>query len=140
MPWVLARHLSAGNWRRTIIVTVLLNGTSVGTQYDFSHSEFRNLTSFCLTSGFVSGANTLDFIVHNIRSHASPTGLLIADLCGTAQVENTPVVPEANSIALFTYGLAVLVATLHVRSNRRALKVVPLQNRRLRPSRRINMD
>ena len=78
-------------------VTILLNGMS--TAYN-AYGHYDYLSPIALTSGFIAGTNTLDFIVHNIVD-ASAFGLQ-ASLFGTA----TPsaVVPEPASIVLVSLG------------------------------------
>ena len=57
-----------------------LNGVTVGP----TSSSFTSLTAFSLTSGFVPGINTLDFVVTNgpTGGAANPTGLFV-ELTGT---------------------------------------------------------
>jgi len=77
---------------------ILLNGVSTGQTIptDTSYTSFH---AFTLSSGFVSGANTLDFIVNN---DGGPTGLRV-EMTGTATVA---AVPEPASLALL--GTALL--------------------------------
>jgi hypothetical protein len=60
---------------------ILLNGASTG----FTTPSYTPLTPFTLTSGFVAGTNTLDFVVNQFAGGgANPTGLRVAGLVGTA--------------------------------------------------------
>jgi hypothetical protein len=59
---------------------IRLNGTSTG----ITAGGFSGWSSFTITSGFVAGLNTLDFVVVNTGSSPNPTGLRV-ELSGTAQ-------------------------------------------------------
>ena len=83
---------------------VLLNGNSLGRLF----AGFRNLTPFSITSGFVSGVNTLEFIVHNSRA-GGPTGLRIQDITGSYQLAAS--VPEPGLPLLITGGLLLMGLT-----------------------------
>src|SRR6202171_3882545 len=58
--------------------TMLLNGTPVGP----SGTTLNAFTAFTIASGFLAGVNTLDFVVNNAGTSATPTGLRV-DLTGT---------------------------------------------------------
>jgi hypothetical protein len=77
--------------------TVLLNGAATGVQSCCYH----RWTEFSLTSGFVAGLNTLDFVVAN--SGGGPTGLRV-EVSGSADVS---VVPELGSWMLLGSGVAL---------------------------------
>ena len=78
------------------IVTIMLNGVNKGTFTGFS--AFSN---FSLTSGFVAGSNTLDFMVTNSTvTTFNPTGLQVNITSATANA----VVPEPASIVLVSLG------------------------------------
>jgi hypothetical protein len=68
-----------GKWASDNTSTLFLNGEVKGA---ITENAFSALTSFTLTSGFLPGINTLTFRVNNLTASAS--GLLIADLTGTA--------------------------------------------------------
>jgi len=80
--------------------SILLNGKSLGVIFAPTTTTF-SLTSFSITSGFVSGVNTLDFIETNFSgSTGNPTSLLV-EMTGTANAA----VPEPTSVALLGIGL-----------------------------------
>jgi hypothetical protein len=59
---------------------LLLNGNVTG----FTCGSYSGLAPFTLTSGFLPGLNTLDFVVHNIAAGGSnPTGLRVQGLTGS---------------------------------------------------------
>ena len=71
-----------GRWTSDNVGTqVLLNGVATGFVND---GNFGVLGSpFTITSGFVAGVNTLDFVVNNGGTGANPTGVRV-ELSGTA--------------------------------------------------------
>lgn len=77
---------------------VILNGVSTG----ITSPDFLAFRSFQINSGFVSGLNTLDFVVQDV---GVISGLAVSDLSGTA---TTTVTPEPSAIALMTAGLLAL--------------------------------
>ena len=79
---------------------IRLNGVSTGN----TASGFTAFTPFSLTSGFVTGANTLDFVVNNIDG---PTGLRV-ELSGTATPAGVTAAPEPASFLVLTMALAGL--------------------------------
>ena len=106
----------AGQWTMdNYSADLLLNGVSTGI-----HALEPSLTSFesfSITTGFIVGLNTLDFLVHNepFFGPVNPMGLRV-ELSGTADL-----VPEPASPAIIVTGLlsATLVAG---RRNRAALR------------------
>lgn len=66
---------------------ILLNGVSTGK----TTGGYSTLVAFSLTSGFVAGINTLDFLVYELPSSgANPTGLRVDGLAGTAAAVPLP--------------------------------------------------
>lgn len=85
-------------------IDILLNGVSTGQSIPIDTS-FTSFHAFSLSSGFVTGTNTLDFIVNN---DGGPTGLRV-EMTGTA----TPapaLIPEPASLALFGTALLAIFA------------------------------
>jgi hypothetical protein len=78
-------------------VDILINGVSTGN----TAGGFTSWYSFDISSGFVSGVNTLDFIVNN---DGGPTGLRV-ELSGTA---DTPEPAPSLMLAIGLVGLGVL--------------------------------
>ncbi|RKX42148.1 MAG: hypothetical protein DRP64_10300, partial [Verrucomicrobia bacterium] len=66
---------------------VLLNGMSTGITSDGNFGVLGN--PFTISSGFVNGINTLEFVVNNAGTDTNPTGVRI-ELSGTADVEASP--------------------------------------------------
>ena len=64
-----------------------------------SAAGFSSLTPFLVNSGFVSGLNTVDFVVYN---ESGPSGLLVDDTVATAET------PEPGTLLLLGTGLAVV--------------------------------
>jgi hypothetical protein len=63
---------------------ILLNGVAVpNTAYISNLQPFRVAVPFGITSGFVTGTNTLDFVVTNAGSSPNPSALRV-DISGTA--------------------------------------------------------
>ena len=90
---------------------IVLNSVSTGV----NGCCYYQWTPFTLSSGFVDGLNTLDFVVQN--SGGGPTGIRV-DLAGNGDLN---AVPEPSSWMLFAAGGALL--GLLARSNRlRALR------------------
>jgi hypothetical protein len=76
---------------------ILINGVSTGS----TSAGFSAWSSFSISSGFVAGVNTLDFLVNN---GSGPTGLRV-EVSGTADASGTP---EPASMMLMCAGLTGL--------------------------------
>jgi len=65
-----------------VFTEILLNGISTG----IVSSSLRILTGFDISSGFISGINTLEFVVTNTpQATGNPTGLLVTDMVGEVE-------------------------------------------------------
>lgn len=87
------------------VTDILINGVSTGLGSSGtcgSNTHFKSFTAFSITTGFISGMNTLTFIVRNSGTGASSTGLNVL-VSGNAR---PPAVPEP--AALGWIGLALL--------------------------------
>ena len=76
----------AGSWAADDTGSIFLNGTDTGF---WSTNSFASFSTFALTNSFVLGTNLIEFKVSNA---ASPTGLRVESLRGTAQRETVPFV------------------------------------------------
>jgi RHS repeat-associated protein len=72
--------LVTGQWAADDSGNILLNGVAVPSS---ATPGLSGLTPFTISSGFVAGVNTLDFVVTNAGSSPNPTGLRV-DISGTA--------------------------------------------------------
>ena len=83
-------------------VDILLNGVSLGIT---NNAGFTSFTPFTINSGFVSGLNTLEFVV---RNQDGPTGLRV-EMTGTADALGTP---EPATWAMMVLGFGLVGAGL----------------------------
>jgi hypothetical protein len=84
---------------------VTLNDNLVS--FDNGSQGYLTLTDLLIDDGFTNGLNTLSFVVNNEPySGINPTGLLIANLVGSAMA--SPHVPEPATAALLALGLTGL--------------------------------
>jgi len=70
---------------------VLLNGVTTGFTSDGNFAGFGN--SFTISSGFIDGLNTLDFVVNNADVVANPTAFRAEFTSGTAELQPPPGTP-----------------------------------------------
>jgi hypothetical protein len=105
-----------GFWAADNEGDILLNGASTGQSCGSfpSTNPFKIGCNFTVNAGFVSGVNTLDFVV---RDFGVIAGLLVDDIRGSAEAA---AVPEPAALALFAFGLAGLGAL----RRRRAVRAV----------------
>jgi len=84
------------------VTDVLLNGIGTG----ISYSSFASLSSpFTISNGFVSGVNTLDFVVQNMSGiSGNPVGLRVL-ISGNADLVPEP---ASASLALLAAGFAAI--------------------------------
>lgn len=88
----------SGMWTADNNACIFLNGVNTNECTPFA--GFGALESFSITSGFVSGVNTLDFVVTN---GGGPSGV-IAEVSGTAS-SSPSAVPEPGTLSLLATGL-----------------------------------
>jgi len=82
--------------------TIILNGVATGISLNGS---FGTLAAFSITSGFIAGLNTLDFVVDDF---GPPLALRIAGLTGTAQLAAVPLPASVLMLAPALLGLGAL--------------------------------
>jgi PEP-CTERM motif len=98
------------------VVDIKLNGVSLG----ISGGSFSVGVPYTIVGGFLSGTNTLDFIVNNaVASGTNPMALLVSQV-GSATATSSAV-PEPSSLVLASLGGTLLVgyASTRARAKRR---------------------
>ena len=80
-------------------ISILLNGVATGNTIP-SPTSYTSFHPFSITTGFIAGLNTLDFIVNNNESSTA----LRVEVTGTAASQ----VPEPGTLALLGLGFAGL--------------------------------
>ncbi len=88
----------SGQWATDNSASILLNGNATGITKP--ERGFESLDPFVLDFGFLSGVNTLTFLVNNAGSSNNPTGLYVNM---TSDISAT-VVPEPSTLALLGFG------------------------------------
>ena len=84
-------------------INILINGVATGQTTNGGETAFNGFTPFTISSGFVPGVNTIDFIVNN---DGGPTGLRV-EMTGAASLAS--IIPEPSSLAAFATGLVALM-------------------------------
>lgn len=93
-----------GQWATDNNATMQLNGNTVaGPTTDVS---FLSFTPFLISSGFVTGTNTLTFLVNNVSAAANPTGLRV-EISGTFTPAEA--IPEPATPAVVGAGIIALL-------------------------------
>ena len=95
------------------VAAIYLNGVNVG----FTGPNSNALTPFTLSSGFASGLNTLDFIVHNNADGQGNPEFTAFRADGLNLTANPAAVPEPGSVAMLV-GLGVTGAGFLARRKR----------------------
>jgi len=83
-----------GKWTSDNNATLYLNGVATGNTTP--PGGYGSFSHFSITSGFVAGINTLDFVVRNIRGRNvpnNPTGLRVVFTTATANSDATETEP-----------------------------------------------
>jgi hypothetical protein len=83
-------------------LNIVINGIATGQTTSGGDSAYQHFTPFTITSGFVAGVNTIDFIVHN---DGGPTGLRV-EATGTASP--LAVILEPPGLAALASGIIAL--------------------------------
>jgi hypothetical protein len=97
----LSSAIITGDWTSDNAgLDILINGVSTG---QTNTGAFGMFFPFSISSGFVYGTNTLDFVINNADAVAGPTGLRVANLSGSFSL-----VPEPSTGSLATLGLLSL--------------------------------
>src|SRR5688572_20061497 len=88
-----ATAVITGRWSSdNAAVDILINGTRTGITYDGNFVVFS--ANWTISSGFVEGTNTLDFVINNAGTTINPTGFR-AELSGTADLLAPPGTPPS---------------------------------------------
>lgn len=104
--------LITGNWGVDNTGAILINGSATpNTLPLFTTANFNTLHAFSISSGFVAGINTLDFVVTDL---GAPTALRVDDISGTARLVNSAV-PEPGTWAMMLVGFGAIGFSLRRR-------------------------
>lgn len=91
------------------LTDVLINSNSTGITYD-QYAGFSGTQT--INANFVSGANTLDFVVSNNPGTQSPSGIRVEILSATAALA---ALPEPGALPLFVFGALGLAGVVRYR-------------------------
>jgi hypothetical protein len=106
------------------LCTVYFNGHRVAHSHNYPQgNDFSSLNNLDITSGFVEGANTLDFVVKHNGQEDNPVALLVSDFNSCATTLQP--VPEPGDLVVLGIGLGLLV--LYYRFRRPAKMVIPIK-------------
>lgn len=106
----------SGLWAVDNFGRILLNGAETGQSLPNAALSFTQLNGFSINSGFVSGLNTLDFVVQEL---GSGTGLRVDNLTGRATALDDAI-PEPATWALMIAGFGLAGIALRSRRTNRA--------------------
>lgn len=70
-------------------VDILINGVALGMANPGNFTAWTEANDFSITTGFVVGINTLDFVVNNAGTDINPTGLRV-EMRGTVELPSEP--------------------------------------------------
>ncbi len=84
------------------VAAIILNGRTVATNVS---SGFQAFSSFTISSGFVTGTNTLQFVVNNSGTDTNPSGFR-CELYGSAAATGSASIPAAPTNLTATAGNA----------------------------------
>lgn len=103
----------SGLWGVDNIGEIFLNGVDTGIGLPFGFPAFESLHAFAITSGFVSGLNTLAFVVTDT---GPPLAFRVEAL--------TSAVPELSTWAMMLFGFAAIALFARRRARQSALTVI----------------
>lgn len=114
----------SGEWASDDYAMVLLNGVNTGFTNSSLVSPMQAFTPFTISSGFVSGINTLSIAVTN--DPGFQTGLHVNNLQGTAEIVPEPAAVMIGILALLGLAAGSSVRGCRGRAGVRSLSMAPL--------------